>query len=53
MNIQKNGDYVTHLPEMDNEAMKAAIGPKTKAIVPADRTSSRYGRFRAQFWSNP
>ena len=36
VDIQKDGDPVTHLPEMDYEAMEAAISPRTKAIIPAD-----------------
>ena len=33
---QKNGDSVTHAPEMDYDAMEAAITEKTKAIVAVD-----------------
>ena len=33
---QKNGDAVTHSPEMDYDAMEAAINEHTKAIVPVD-----------------
>ena len=36
VDIQKDGDPVTHCPEMDYDALEAAIGPKTKAIVPVD-----------------
>ncbi|MBR4727006.1 MAG: DegT/DnrJ/EryC1/StrS family aminotransferase [Clostridia bacterium] len=36
IDIQKDGDPVTHLPEMDYDALEAAITPKTKAIVPVD-----------------
>ena len=36
VDIQKDGDPVTHMPEMDYEAMEAAITPKTKAIVSVD-----------------
>ena len=36
VDIQKDGDPVTHMPEMDYEALEAAITPKTKAIVPVD-----------------
>ena len=36
VDIQKDGDPVTHMPEMDYEALEAAIGPKTKAIIPVD-----------------
>lgn len=33
---QKDGDLLTHAPEMDYEAMEAAITERTKAIVPVD-----------------
>ena len=36
VDIQKDGDPVTHCPEMDYEALEEAIGPKTKAIIPVD-----------------
>ena len=36
VDIQKDGDPVTHMPEMDYDALEAAIGPKTKAIIPVD-----------------
>ena len=36
VDIQKDGDPVTHMPEMDYEALEAAIGPKTKAVVVVD-----------------
>ena len=36
VDIQKDGDPLTHLPEMDYEALERAIGPKTKAIIPVD-----------------
>ena len=36
VDIQKNGDPVTHMPEMDYEALENAITSKTKAIVPVD-----------------
>ncbi len=36
VDIQKDGDPVTHMPEMDYEAMAEAITPKTKAIVTVD-----------------
>ncbi len=36
VDIQKDGDAATHCPEMDYEALEAAITPKTKAIVPVD-----------------
>ena len=34
--IQKDGDPVSHSPEMDYDAVEAAITEKTKAIVPVD-----------------
>ena len=36
VDIQKDGDPVTHCPEMDYDALEAAITEKTKAIVPVD-----------------
>lgn len=36
VDIQKDGDPVTHMPEMDYEAMEAAITEKTKAIITVD-----------------
>ena len=36
VDIQKDGDSCSHMPEMDYEALERAIGPKTKAIVPVD-----------------
>lgn len=36
VDIQRDGDYVTHMPEMDYEKMEAAITEKTKAIIPVD-----------------
>ena len=36
VDIQKDGDSKTHCPEMDYDALEAAIGPKTKAIIPVD-----------------
>ncbi len=36
VDIQKDGDPVTHMPEMDYDAMEKAITPKTKAIVTVD-----------------
>ena len=36
VDIQKDGDGETHCPEMDYHALEAAIGPKTKAIIPVD-----------------
>lgn len=36
VDIQKDGDPVTHMPEMDYEKLEQAIGPKTKAVVTVD-----------------
>lgn len=36
VDIQKDGDPITHGPEMDYDAMEAAITEKTKAIIPVD-----------------
>lgn len=36
VDIQKDGDSSTHMPEMDYDALERAITPKTKAIVPVD-----------------
>ena len=36
VDIQKDGDPVTHMPEMDYIAMENAITPKTKAIITVD-----------------
>ena len=36
VDIQKNGNPITHMPEMDYEALEAAITEKTKAIVAVD-----------------
>ena len=36
VDIQKDGDPVTHMPEMDYDALEAAIGPRTKAVVTVD-----------------
>ena len=36
VDIQKDGDPQTHMPEMDYAAMEAAITPRTKAIIPVD-----------------
>ena len=36
VDIQKDGDPDTHCPEMDYDALEAAITEKTKAIVPVD-----------------
>lgn len=36
VDIQKDGDSVTHMPEMDYEKLETAITEKTKAIVTVD-----------------
>lgn len=36
VDIQKDGDPFSHMPEMDYEALARSIGPKTKAIIPVD-----------------
>lgn len=36
VDIQKDGDPITHMPEMDYDAMEAAITEKTKAIITVD-----------------
>ena len=36
VDIRKDGDPVTHLPEMDYEKVAKAITPKTKAIIAVD-----------------
>ncbi len=36
VDIQKDGDPVTHMPEVDYDALEAAITPSTKAIVMVD-----------------
>lgn len=36
VDIQKDGDAKTHMPEMDYDMLEAAITSKTKAIVPVD-----------------
>lgn len=36
VDIQKDGDPVTHSPEMDYEAVELAINERTKAIIPVD-----------------
>lgn len=36
VDIQKDGDPVTHMPEMDYEKLEAAITERTKAIIPVD-----------------
>lgn len=36
VDIQKDGDKTTHMPEMDYEQLEAAITPRTKAIITVD-----------------
>lgn len=36
VDVQKDGDPLTHMPEMDYKAMEAAITPKTKAVITVD-----------------
>lgn len=36
VDIQKNGNPVTHMPEMDYDVMEKAITPATKAIITVD-----------------
>ena len=36
IDIQKNGDKITHGPEMDYDALETAITEKTKAVIPVD-----------------
>ena len=36
VDIQKNGDLVTHMPEMDYDALEDAITEKTKAVIVVD-----------------
>ena len=36
VDIQRDGDSITHMPEMDYDKLEAAITEKTKAIVPVD-----------------
>lgn len=36
VDIQKNGDAATHMPEMDYDALERAITPKTKAVITVD-----------------
>ena len=36
VDIQKDGDKDTHCPEMDYDALEAAITEKTKAVIPVD-----------------
>lgn len=36
VDIQKDGDLITHSPEMDYDAVEKAINERTKAIIPVD-----------------
>ena len=36
VDIQKDGDHITHMPEMDYDALEKAITEKTKAVIPVD-----------------
>lgn len=36
VDVQKDGDKISHMPEMDYDALEKAIGPKTKAVVVVD-----------------
>ena len=36
IDIQKDGNSKTHMPEMDYDALEGATGPKTKAVVAVD-----------------
>ena len=36
VDIQKDGDPTTHMPEMDYEQLESSITPKTKAIITVD-----------------
>lgn len=36
VDIQKDGDPVTHMPEMDYDALEEAITPATKAVITVD-----------------
>ena len=36
VDIQRDGDCITHMPEMDYDKLEAAITEKTKAIIPVD-----------------
>lgn len=36
VDIQKDGDSITHMPEMDYDAMEAAITARTKAVITVD-----------------
>ena len=36
VDIQKDGDPITHSPEMDYDALEKSITPATKAVIPVD-----------------
>lgn len=36
VDIQKDGDSVTHMPEMDYDALEKVITPRTKAVIAVD-----------------
>jgi dTDP-4-amino-4,6-dideoxygalactose transaminase len=36
VDIRKDGDPITHMPEMDYDALEAAVSEKTKAIIAVD-----------------
>lgn len=36
VDIQKDGDPITHMPEMDYDKLEQAITEKTKAVIPVD-----------------
>ena len=36
VDIQKDGDPITHMPEMDYDALEKAITERTKAVIPVD-----------------
>lgn len=36
VDIQKDGDPLTHMPEMDYDALESAITDRTKAVIPVD-----------------
>lgn len=36
VDIQRDGDSITHMPEMDYDALEKSITSKTKAIIPVD-----------------
>ena len=36
VDIQKDGDPITHMPEIDYDQLEAMITPRTKAVIPVD-----------------